>query len=284
MWGLTRNHWRAVSEELASPSPYHGPAYQWQSSEDFGPLPSSLTAAHWTPQDFAARNFPAAPLPRKPVITINTAGWDQLVSHLVQTKLITTGQLQHLNIVRSWLAHGCPPYVTHPGTSHTMGTHHLEGIEVAMALESIAAFIRAGHMVGPFLPTDLPYRPAQLKYIGLFGKQKPHGGSLRLINDHSSPRGRSFNDGIPDAVIDDIKLHMGELSTIINTILRAGRGAKMSKHDLSEAFQILGVHPSQFPLQAIKIFGSIFIAVKMTYGGKYQPTNTPHRNPHFNQP
>ena len=299
MWGLTRKHWRAVSEELASPSPYHGPDYQWQPSENFGPLPSSLTAAYWTPQEFAARSFPAAPLPTKPVITINTAGWDQLVSRLIQSKLITTGQLQHLKIVRSWLAHGCPPYVSGPGTSHTMGTHHIEDHEVAMALESIAAFIRAGHMAGPFLLTDLPYRPAQLKYIGLFGKQKPHGGSLRLIkynqplppqssstslpfSDHSSPRGRSFNDGIPDSVINEIKLHMGELHTIIDTILRAGRGAMMSKHDLSEAFQILGVHPSQYPLQAINIFGSIFIAVKMTYGDSEYLTHITHPQTLYN--
>ena len=268
MWGLTEDHWRAVARELASPSNHPGPDYQWQPSEDFGPLPASLTAAHWTPLEFVSRGFPTAPLPTKPVVTVVRAGWDQLVNQLLRTSLITEAQLLHLNIVRSWLTEGCPPYVEHPGTTHTTGKHHLEGTEIAMALESIAAFIRAGHMAGPFQLAELPYAPTQMKYIGLFGKQKPHGGALRLINDHSSPRGKSFNDGIPNHVINSIKLHMGSLANVVDTILHAGPGARMSKHDLSEAFQVLGVHPSQFPLQALQIFGSIFIAVKMTYGDK----------------
>lgn len=67
---------------------------------------------------------------------------------------------------------------------------------------------------------------------------------------------------------------MGSLHNIISAIFRAGRGAGMSKHDLQEAFQILPIRTSQYPLQAMKILGSTFIAVKMTYGGK--PTNEPN--------
>ena len=89
-----------------------------------------------------------------------------------------------------------------------------------------------------------------------------------MINDHSSPKGKSFNDGIPDSLLANIKLHMGSIGNIISTIFVAGRGARMSKHDLAEAYQCLAVKPEQYKLQAMKIFGSIFLATKMTYGDK----------------
>ena len=102
----------------------------------------------------------------------------------------------------------------------------------------------------------------------MFGKLKPHGGAIRLINDHSTPKGKSFNEGISDEVLRDIHLHMGTLSNVITTILLAGRGAVMSKHDLSEAFQTLPVQLEQLVSQAIRILGCIFIALKCTYGDK----------------
>ena len=136
------------------------------------------------------------------------------------------------------------------------------------AMETIAAFTEAGHLAGPFTREELPYLPGTLKYISLFGKPRPHGGALRIINDHSSPTGLSFNEGIPDSVLEDIHLHMDTLSHVIINIILAGRGAVMSKHDLCEAFQTLPVQLDQAPKQAMKVLNCIFLALKCTYGDK----------------
>ena len=61
---------------------------------------------------------------------------------------------------------------------------------------------------------------------------------------------------------------MSTLEDCIVTLLLAGKGAWMSKHDLCEAFQNLPVQVSQFVKQAIRILGCIFLALKNTYGDK----------------
>ena len=167
--GLTVSHWQEAQQEMAAPTSPPPPTYHWVAKFNFGALPESLTAAHWSPREFRKRNFPSAPLPERAVITIRPRGWDQLVKQLRNDSLITEGQLHHLNVVRSWLAEGLDPYVKSPGNSQTFGKHHLKDDEVEMALDSIATFILAGHIVGPFTLSELPYPPNEIKYIGLFG-------------------------------------------------------------------------------------------------------------------
>ena len=135
-------------------------------------------------------------------------------------------------------------------------------------LETIINFTLAGHLAGPFLREDLPYPANTVKYISVFGKQKPHGGALRIINDHSSPPGYSFNEGISDETLQMINLHMSSLPMVIISLFLAGFGAVLSKHDMAEAFQTVPVMPEQFPLQALKILGCIYLYVKNTYGDK----------------
>ena len=77
---------------------------------------------------------------------------------------------------------------------------------------------------------------------------------------------------------------MSCLEDVIVTLLLAGKGAWMSKHDLCEAFQTLPVQVkpdksnakikpltlqvAQFTKQAIRVLGCIFLALKNTYGDK----------------
>ena len=136
-------------------------------------------------------------------------------------------------------------------------------------MDSLASFVQAGHIAGPISLENLPYDPNNLKLISLFGKPRPHGGKLRLINDLSSPKGRSFNDGIPLSVLNDINMEVAQIQHVVRTLLLCGKGARLSKHDLAEAFQILAVHPSQWEKQAIKIFNSsYFLCLKMCYGDR----------------
>ena len=124
-------------------------------------------------------------------------------------------------------------------------------------------------MAGPYSLQNLPYNPQDLKLISLFGKPRPHGGKLRLINDLSSPKGRSFNDGVPVSVLNNIYMECAQIHQVIQTLLLCGKGSRLSKHDLAEAFQILAVHPSQYQKQTIKIFNSsYFVCLKMCYGDR----------------
>ena len=69
-------------------------------------------------------------------------------------------------------------------------------------------------------------------------------------------------------VIDNIHLHMSNIQDFVESLLLAGLGARISKKDLCEAFNILTVHRSQWSKQAIKVFNCIIVALKQTYGDK----------------
>ena len=237
-------------------------------STDFGTLPDSLSSEIWTPAEFAARGFTYRKLPTEPVTILKAENWDSLVTDLRKHKRIAAGSLPILKEIKGWLHKGVPEYVHHPGTTPTNLPHHISQDQVHMALESIEAFLRAGHLAGPFTANQLPWPEKEAKYISLFGKQRPHGGSLRLINDHSSPPGISFNDGISDALLDTIPLEISTLEEVIKTLLITGKGSYMSKYDLKEAFQTHGVQTSQYKHQVYRILSSIFVCTKMTYGDK----------------
>ena len=55
-----------------------------------------------------------------------------MVQDLLSTGKIASGSLPILEEVRGWLADGCPPYLTTPGTIPTEAPHHIEAHEVQM--------------------------------------------------------------------------------------------------------------------------------------------------------
>ena len=63
-------------------------------------------------------------------------------------------------------------------------------------------------------------------------------------------------------------MEIGQLPGIVRMLKLAGTGSRISKHDLSEAFQILPVHRSQWPAQAVRILSSYFICLKLCYGDR----------------
>ena len=265
---LSELHYCSIRAELTHPTA--GPTVEeaWKPKRDFGPIPTSLSAETWTPAEFKRRGFTSRPIPTKPTPTMKLSKWNKHIKTLKEKGIYNTGWTPAINEVRDWLHLGCPPYITTPGNTPTDLEHHITPEQVHPALEAIESFLAAKHMAGPFTEEELPYDKKTIKYISIFGKARPHGGSLRIINDHSSPPNTSFNNGISDALLNSINLHMSTLTDIITTLFMTGPESNISKHDLKEAFQNLAVHPTQYPLQVYRILGSYFVATKMTYGDK----------------
>ena len=130
--GLTLPHWTAALQELRNPTDREPVHSQWRPKRDFGLLPTSLTAADWTPQDFRQRGFPHNDLPDKPVSIINPDNWDKQVEELLHNGVINTGNLPIIAEVKEWLENGCPNYLQYPGTVATDGHHHIEAEEMQM--------------------------------------------------------------------------------------------------------------------------------------------------------
>ena len=185
---ISSQHWDSIHRQLLSPSPVHALPNNWTPTWNFGPLPKDLNVSDWSPQKFANRQFPARPLPAAIPSILLEGAWDSLVSRLLKSGALNSCWAPDLALVKSWLKDGTPAYLQYPGTIPTKVPHHVTPDQVQMAFESLARFQLQGHTAGPFSPDELPWKRQDLKYISLFGKQRPHSGSLRLINDHASPK------------------------------------------------------------------------------------------------
>ena len=132
MLGMSQPHWEAALRELASPTYPEPVEYKWRQKYDMGPMPTSLSSETWTPAEFQARGFPSRELPTSPVVTLKVEHWDELVTSMLNEKVITTGHLPPLNEVREWMAYGCPAYLQPPGTTPTDLPHHITEEQVPM--------------------------------------------------------------------------------------------------------------------------------------------------------
>ena len=137
---LTPQHWRRIKAELVQPSPPEVIPNVRIPKYDFGPLPGSLDAAVWSPEEFARRGFPIRDLPDGIPATLNGAGFDAAVSAAQRDNLMDPGWLPPLRTVRSWMVEGCEEYLSWPGTLPTNSPHLIGPDEMKMCLESLARF------------------------------------------------------------------------------------------------------------------------------------------------
>jgi hypothetical protein len=108
--------------------------------------------------------------------------------------------------------------------------------------ERIAAEVAAGRLLGPIAPEHLPL--VHVSPMGLV--PKPHQlNKFRLIVDLSAPAGASVNDGISS---DLCSLRYATVDNAVSMIQELGRGARLAKIDLKDAYWIVPVHPDDYHL------------------------------------
>ena len=137
---LSPEHWLEVQTELTHPSSPEIIPDSWQPKYDFGPLPSSLNGAIWSPQEFHRRGFPSNEIPVKIPATLLPDQWDLLTEQALRSGILDRGWLPHMEPVKSWLTEGCPPYLQYPGTSSTESGHKITASEMQITMEAMARF------------------------------------------------------------------------------------------------------------------------------------------------
>lgn len=86
---------------------------------------------------------------------------------------------------------------------------------------------------------------------------KPHQpGKFRLIADLSTPVGKSVNDGISR---DYCSLKYASVDDAVFMARALGRGAKLVKIDLKDAYRLIQVHPDDYHLLGVVWDGHTFI-------------------------
>ena len=107
----------------------------------------------------------------------------------------------------------------------------------------------------------------QISPFGVIPK-KSSPGNWRLIVDLSSPDQHSVNDGIPKELC---SLSYCSVDDAVRQVLRLGRGAKLAKLDVKNAFRLLPVHPADRPLLGMCWNGRIFVDQTLPFGLRSAP-------------
>ena len=156
------------------------------------PLKHKLPEANevWSREKWETSGFSKSSIPTTTSTMLNTQKWDELIEELE-----TEGKMSHyfkheLKKVKEWLTEGIPYRMTGPGTKPGKAKHNLNEIETEMAVDKLAQFCVQGHVAGPLFDWE---NRKDLKFIKTFARYQASDNSVRIINDHSWPKGRAFN-------------------------------------------------------------------------------------------
>ncbi len=116
-----------------------------------------------------------------------------------------------------------------------------------------------GYLIGPFQTS--PFNACCANPLGVATIK--YSGKKRLIIDLSSPHNReipSINSLIPEDVF---SLAYASVDLAIQFIKSAGIGAWMGKADITDAFKIMPLHPSQWHLFGIRWRSKLYFSVRL---------------------
>ena len=126
--------------------------------------------------------------------------------------------------------------------------------------DAIADWIIKGFAHGPVRPQDLP---KSAKVSGMMCRLKPNG-SVRIIQNLSSPKLRSVNDGINKL---EFPAKMSSTRQFVLVLNRSGRGSLLVKIDWSDAYKHISVCEGDLNLQWFQWLGMYFCELDLIFGG-----------------
>ena len=164
-----------------------------------------------------------------------------------------------LNDLRHGADIGCRGDARRPTRSTNAPSAYEFGPQVS---DAIADWVVKGLAFGPVKEEDLP---DDVKVNGIMCKEKPNG-SVRIINNLSSPEGSSVNDGINKL---DFPAVMSSTPKLVRALhLGGGKGSVyMLKLDWESAYKHIAVRPQDLHLQWFKWMDRYFVELALIFGG-----------------
>ena len=222
-----------------------------------------LTQAQWE-----ETNFPSQTLPTTVTGVVNITTWNKRISELLDSEEVNMGLVNLMREVGEQLTHGADSHVGSPGTSLTHGENWVSpGANsedtTARIADALASFTTAGHMAGPLFKEDV----SKYKINPILAIKKP-GGHVRVVGNLKSPKGNSFNEGIPEPKLSEWPVNMLTARKFAQMIVKAGRGALMSCSDMCDAYKMIPICLKQRKLQAYRFCGALFVELKLIFGDR----------------
>ena len=207
--------------------------------------------------------FPSNPLPKKPVTNVNYSRMKELLE--VKRDLLTESEYLRGLRVFGYLTHGAPAFLKTNIPAIQVRNEESAYEHGEMLTDTLADWVESKFVCGPFkTPPVQNFRANQLKVVEKNGKVRP------IINA-SSPVGRSLNDNIKEECLE--KIIMSSAKQFSKSILEAGKGAKMSKFDLKNAYKNVPAKLEDLRIQGIEWGGRYFIETTQMFGAKTAVAN-----------
>ena len=93
----------------------------------------------------------------------------------------------------------------------------------------------------------------------------PQPGKVRVILNLSAPDGASYNDNLNPLLLE--KVQMSTARQVGYTVVRCGRGARIWKYDMHDAYKNVPVRHADFRLQGFYWLGKYFLEMQLIFGG-----------------
>lgn len=137
--------------------------------------------------------------------------------------------------------------------NHSSAMNHLPHVRKFIDVE-----LGCNAILGPF--TDVPFSP-WFRVSPIMTHPKRDSTERRIILDLSFPVGHGVNEGIStnDHLGSDITYSLPNINDLTHIIKTNGKGALLSKADLTRAYRELRADPLDAPLLGMKVDGQIYI-------------------------
>ena len=221
---------------------------------------SSLSQTEW-----ASTGFPSNPLPQDISGVVNIEAWDSKIRDLESLKVADQGLIKLMEDVKLQLSFGASSHVGPPGSNLTQCPNWFPdpAQQIPKVVDALASFTAGGHVAGPIFHLD----KSKFKINSIMAIKKPHG-HVRVVGNLKSPKGQSFNEGIPEERKQDWPVTMTTVAQFAKMIYSAGRDAYFACSDVVDAYKAIPVTKDQRQLQAYHFCGALFIELKLIFGDK----------------
>lgn len=220
-------------------------------------VPTLPTYSKPPPENFW-KTFPARSLPVSPSTPMLPAVLETLLSDLAP--LLTTTQRERGSKVLEELTHGVKvPFtcILPPLRSTNSASTITHGDEFT---DTLAYWIQQGFVAGPFQAPPMDnFRTNAM--IAIEQKSK-----IRIVMNLSVPEGASFNDAIQDDALE--KVCMSTARHVGYTIMDCGKGARLWKWDLTDAYKNLPAAKGDLRAQGFTWLGKYFIETQEPFGSE----------------
>ena len=252
--------WHTVDKWIRSPfifGPPNKPVYSKKSTK-------------WDKVDFSKKadkefwkEFPHRPLPTKPSTRVNIPALKKRI-YDVRNKF-TVHQMDAGRETVQNLTEGAPSHQLRQLKGGLLRNASSSKQHGPVFTSVLFDWLEGELVAGPFPSPPLPeFRANSLMAV----EQK---GKIRPILNMSYPEGDSFNDNVDEDAV--TKVTMSSAKQFGQSILRAGRGALMSKMDMRDAYKHVPAKVSDFRLQGFHWLGAFFVETQQIFGASTAVAN-----------